>query len=529
MTRVPVLSLILLFAGSPALALPPRCEPGHVWEDGNGNGRMDSGERPLRGVRISDGIELATTDGQGRYTLPVVDGRIIFVIKPASHDLPVRRDGLPDFWSHVELADGPSARSSGKPVGVPQCRDFGLLPKAAPPAGPLEVLVFADPQVKSHVDIDYYARDIVEPLVAEHGAQLGITLGDVVDDDLALYPEMIRTTTALGVPWMHVPGNHDLDFDAPTDEDSLRTYRQHFGPDTFAREEAQAVFIALDNVVYRPGAKPAYIGGLREDQFGFLQAYLSTVPEDRLLVLAMHIPLFNEPAAAETFRSADRQRLFDLLRDFPHVLVLSGHAHTQRHWYHDGASGWGGETPLHEFSVGAASGAFWSGVKDEAGIPAATMADGTPNGYARLRVGEGGAYSLTWHVARDPGDRGMGLHLPKVLRRGAYPAWGVYANMYMGDSGTRVEYRIDGGQWRPMKKVMQPDPALLVENVRDDLATGLRGYDRSPEAKPSQHLWRGALPTDLALGEHRVEVRVTDRWRGTLKAEAVYRLEDAYP
>src|SRR3546814_2998355 len=90
---------------------------------------------------------------------------------------------------------------------------------------------------------------------------------------------------------------------------------------------------------------------------------------------------------------------------------------------------------------------------------------------------------------------------------------GVYANVFMGRDDTRVEYRVDGGDWMPMRRVSQPDPRLLVENMRDDLAETLRGYDRSPEAKPSPHLWRGALPTDLAAGAHRVEVRAFDAWQ----------------
>src|SRR5690606_5792875 len=147
---------------------------------------------------------------------------------------------------------------------------------------------------------------------------------------------------------------------------------------------------------------------------------------------------------------------------------------------------------------GATCGAFWSGVKDAAGIPDSTMSDGTPNGYAMLTVKRGGGYSLAWHNARDPEDRQIGLHAPKVLRRGAYPAWGVYANVYMGMDDSVVEYRIDDGAWRPMRKVLRPDPALLAENVRDDEADALRGYDRSPEAEPSAHLWRGTLATDLA-------------------------------
>ena len=76
----------------------------------------------------------------------------------------------------------------------------------------------------------------------------------------------------------------------------------------------------------------------------------------------------------------------------------------------------------------------------------------------------------------------MNLHAPKVLRRGAYPAWGVYANVFMGRDDSRVEYRVDGGDWKPMQRVQQPDPRLLAENLRDDAAEALRGYDRSPEA-----------------------------------------------
>ena len=97
----------------------------------------------------------------------------------------------------------------------------------------------------------------------------------------------------------------------------------------------------------------------------------------------------------------------------------------------------------------------------------------------------------------------------------------------MGEADTQVEYRVDGGEWKPMRRVQQPDPRLLVENVKDDMAEVLRGFDRSPEATPSLHLWRGALPTDVSLGEHKVEVRAQDRWRGEQRASTQYRLEAA--
>ena len=115
------------------------------------------------------------------------------------------------------------------------------------------------------------------------------------------------------------------------------------------------------------------------------------------------------------------------------------------------------------------------------------------------------------------------------MRQGAYPAWAAYANVYMGRDDTRVEYRIDDGAWQPMVKTLRADPRLLAENMRDDGADRLRGYDRSPEAEPSRHLWRGVLPTDGALGEHRIEVRAFDAWRGEVTARTQYQLQQAAP
>jgi hypothetical protein len=496
------LATALLLLSGPALAATVT---GTVFEDANGNGVHDRGEAGLPGIAVSNGRAIVRSDAQGAYAIDAGASDVVFAIKPPGRAFDKRDDGLPAFW---RLA-GEGGRF-----------DIALSPPRMP-KGPLGVLLFTDPQVASVEDVGHYAVDIVQPLLGTTAA-LGMTMGDVVADDLSLYPAINQATAALGVPWLHVAGNHDLDAAAAADAGSLATFHRTFGPDTVAWEEPQATFIGLDDVVATPGRRPAYVGGLRADQFAFLEAYLPTLPKDRLLVLGVHIPLFDtaSPGAPPSFRPADRERLFALLEGFPNVLVLSGHTHTQRHVFHG---------RIHEYNLGAACGAFWSGVDDPAGVPDATMADGTPNGYARLEVRQGGEYALSWHNARDPGDTTIGLHAPRVLRRGAYPAWGVYANVYMGMDDTLVEYRIDDGAWKPMRKVMQPDPRLVAENVRDDAARQLRGYDRSPEAEPSAHLWRGALATDLAPGEHVVEVRYTDPWRGEQRATTGYRLADAAP
>lgn len=545
------LSLLLPFGAADALrGVPPSdVVAGTVFADANGDGLRGPDEPGLAGVKLSNGRDLAITDAKGRYSLPLRSGDTLFLVKPPGADVPRGADGLPAFWRHHFPAGSPRLRFGGiAPTRIAN-GDFALRVVESEGEPTLDVLLFGDPQAGSLREVGYFERDIIEPLLRSGRttasaaapasgagaspariAHLGLSLGDLVNDELDLLPEVRRATLRLGVPWLHLPGNHDIDRDAMRDEDSLLSYRAQFGPDTYAWEERQASFVLLDNVVHAPGTAPGYIGGLRHDQFAFLEAYLATLPRDRALVLAAHIPFHDDPDAGgrETFRRADRERLFRLLAPFTRVLLLSSHAHAQRHVFHASAQGWHGTAPLHEYVVGAACGGFWSGLPDATGIPDARMQDGTPNGYARLAV-SAGEVRLRWHAARDPADTRIALHAPRLLRRGAYPAFAVKANVFMGMEDTRVEYRIDQGPWQAMTRTRAPDPALRDLNAADDAAEELRSQDRAVEAGVSTHLWRGALPTDLRLGKHRIEVRASDRWDGELRAHTTYRLADFVP
>ncbi|MGQ0798753.1 MAG: calcineurin-like phosphoesterase C-terminal domain-containing protein [Pseudomarimonas sp.] len=506
--------------------------------------------KPAANVLVSNGVELVRTDKRGRYRIRVLPKQTVFVIKPAAYESVVagKQDG--QFWRHHFPQGSPSLRYGGIETtrkGVAQF-DFFLRPRVkSARSGTLDVLVFGDPQPKTTTQVDYYLRDIIVPLAAGtsasqgavskseehdssaargHAADLGLTLGDVVHDDLTLLPLIKQATARLGVPWLYAPGNHDLDFDAQNDEDSLLSYRRVFGPDTFAWEEPQASFILLDDVIYQPTQTPTYIGGLRESQFALLAAYLATLDPGKRLVIGAHIPLFDPNPAQPSFRKADRERLFALLSKFENVLLLTAHGHVQRHYYHAAKDGWFGPQPLHEYNVGATCGGFWTGAMDAEGIPDAVMNDGTPNGYATLSIAGDGRYGLRWQVARDPDHPGIALHAPRILRRGAWPEVGLYANVFMGMDHSVVEFRIDGGEWQPMQRIERADPRLLTINLADDVAEQLPAWERAPEAGISAHLWRVFLPTDLAAGEHQVEVRSFDPWRGELRASTRYRLLD---
>jgi hypothetical protein len=508
---------------------------GLVFEDADQDGRRARTrhvEPGVEGIKVSNGRDVVLTDGQGRFSLRVRPGDTVFVIKPRDYELLPGAAGRGRSWAHHMPSGSPALRYRGIARQRARSLEFALSKRPGGPPATTGVLLFGDPQIKSAADVDYYARDIVAPLQAAPDAAFGISLGDIANDDLSLYDGIDAVTARLGIPWLHVPGNHDLDFDATRDEDSLLSWRAHYGPDTYAWETEAANFVLLDDVIWSPPPAPApnYVGGLREAQFEFLQNYLPTLTHDRRLVIAAHIPFHGAGPGQQPFRAADRERLFALLRPFPHVLLLTAHAHAQRHYFHGREDGWDGAEPLHEYVVGTASGGFWSGLPDAEGIPDARMFDGTPNGYARLRIERDGSYRLRYHAARDPADTRIALHAPRVLRRGAYPAATVTANVYMGAQDTRVEYRIDAGDWKPMTRSNSPDPALVALNVADDAAPTLRSYDRAVEAMAATgHHWRGALPTDLAPGEHRIEVRAFDRWDGELRAATSYRLEARDP
>lgn len=513
--------LALLFA--PGLVRAETMANGRVYLDANANGRMDASEAGVVGIKLSNGRDVVFTDRRGRYRIGLRDGDTLFVIKPPGYRFPMGTNGLPTFWKHHFPAGSVALRQGRIAPSDARRHDFALLPDVAVNQERVDLLLIADPQVGNARELEYYRRSIIEPARRHAGLSLGITLGDLVNDELGLYPALNQVNAVLGIPWLHAPGNHDIDFDAPDDALASLNYRRNFGPDTVAWELPGLVFIALDDVLYQPGRKPAYIGGLRPDQFEFLENYLATLDSAIRLVLSLHIPLFDDPG--ETFRRVDRQRLFDLLSRFREPLILSGHTHSQRHHFHAAEEGWHGEVPLHEYNVGAACGGFWGGLPDADGLPDTRMSDGSPNGYAILSF-EGDGYRTRYYASRGREELRIGLTSPGTLRRGAYPAFPLIANVHAAEPDARVEYRVDGGAWLPMRLSPEPDPELVALNLADRQAEELRAFDRAVLARPTRHLWSANVPTDLAVGEHQLEVRVQSRFEGEFRASTHYRLLD---
>lgn len=240
--------------------------------------------------------------------------------------------------------------------------------------------------------LDSGEKGIPEVLVSNRlhdaeGYEFGITLGDIVGDDLDLFEPYTESVAKVGQPWFNVYGNHDMNFDADSDQYAEETFEATIGPPTYSFNYGNAHFIILDDVVYpRTDGESGYIGGFTEKQLTFIANDLKHVPNDKLIVLAFHIPTFMPDGWGRTFRVEDRRRLFNILKDYPPTLSLSAHTHLQQFHFFDEEKGWQRINPHIHYNAGTTSGDWGSGVPDERGIPPILMRDGTPNGYAMLNL-----------------------------------------------------------------------------------------------------------------------------------------------
>lgn len=379
----------------------------------------------LAGVMVSDGRDVVITDAHGAWELNAKPGAAVFVIKPPG-------------WTYLE--------SAGVPLISPSCAmpagslDFRLRPQDEQDA--FEVALFADTQAANAQELDYVRCEIARS-VPRAGYAFVINHGDVMGDDLRLltpYKDIVRGT---GMIWHHCPGNHDMDFAAPSNAFAFDTWKREIGPAHYAFQYANATFIVLNNVEYLgAGAQPLegrlYRGIIGEEQLAFVTNVLKHTPRDNLVVLSMHVPLvsFENPNAPGD-NTADRAHLMHLLSEFPNTVSFSGHSHTTEHHYLGREDGFTGPAPHHHHVLTAFCGSWWGGPLNEHGIPVSDSRDGSPRGYHVLRV-EGNAYKTRFVATGDVHDKGA--------RMATDDGTGLTVDVFDGGPKTRIRCRAGRGR-----------------------------------------------------------------------------------
>ncbi len=538
--------------GVPSGAALAETATGYVFHDQNRNGVRDDHERGVHAM-VSNGREVVWTGtgARGRYEIDVDDDDIVFVIKPRDWAVPLDEHNKPRFYyihkpngspTHLEF---PGVAPTGP---LPESIDFPLYPAEEPDS--FRVILFGDPQPYSIEQVNEYAHDVVEEVVREvrdpaspaYGAKFGISLGDLVGDDLDLFKPLNEATATIGIPWIHVYGNHDMNFDVKEDHLADETFERVYGPPTYAFDYGPVRFIVVDNVYYEGYTEDRPMGPYRAELTEEIRAFLGSLREATraereasygqrsgpgFTVMLMHIPMYEFEDIAGVWSLAQPD------------LSLAAHWHRHTHFElpieleHEGRPYRVGEH--HHMVTVTTSGSWWQGAPDEFALPHTMMRDGKPNGWCvlsidghdRARVG----YDVRYKAARRPWDHQMHLHLPSELALGELGEATLIANVYNGSMRSTAEFRVtnsatgDATAWAPMERFRGVDPywaALKEAEASDRPPRGRTLTDLDAETD----LWRATLPPNLRPGPHLIEVRATDHFGRTHHGRRILRVTD---
>lgn len=523
--------LLPALAAIPVAVAPASAEPqvarGVVYHDLNGSAQREPGEPGLAGVRVSNGVDVVATDDQGAYTLNVDDDTILFVIKPRGFATlldPALK--LPRFYYVHRPAgtpDGGFVFGGVEPTGpLPESINFPLRARTEPDR--FRVVLMGDPQPYDTQEVTWYAREVA-PELAGVDAAFGVALGDLVGDNLDLLQPYNEVNALAPFPWHNVIGNHDLNYEAPTDADSDDTYVRHYGPSTYAFQYGRVHFVVLNNVYWhghkgnRKDGWPRrgqYEGRLRPEQLAFLENYVKGVPHDEAIVLCSHIPMHSpyEPTVPGQ-NTPQFPRVLEILSGHAHTLSFSGHTHFNYNHLAGSEQGYQpatGSKHLH-YNVGTASGSWYHGPRDERGVPFGTMRDGTPRGFA-IATFDGADYSIDFKPFRRDLNHQMIIHAPDVVPA-AIADVQVQANVFNASDESVTRMRVLGQtDWTNMQQARLPDPDYVAMHARHQAAIAAQPDPKDaklPEPIATDHNYVAKLPA-LPEGIHLIEVETTDRY-----------------
>ena len=303
---------------------------GSVFDDANGNGRRETGEKGLGGVVVSDGVSVVASDSEGTYRLEA-SGRNVFVVLPGD------RRAVGGFWRAV------AARV-----------DFALAPDPVPDEWSFAHL--SDTHVEPE-NVDRMRRAL--GVAAGRQARFAIVTGDLNRDALRVDETTARarlglyaTTAAAGeVPVFSAPGNHDIFgierhlslVPATNPAYGKALYEQILGPRYYAFNRGTIHFVVLDTL----GVDDLwYYGHLDPDLLAWLALDLAHLPPGTTVVTAGHVPLrtgaFSDEFETEgpgrslqtvkgqtSYRHIVRNTgaLLELLKPYRYTLALQGHSH----------------------------------------------------------------------------------------------------------------------------------------------------------------------------------------------------------
>lgn len=410
MIRLNSIFAVLLIAASATYA---QNLTGHITVDG----------QPRQGVVVSDGVNVVTTDSNGKYKMNSKGRRHVFVSVPGDCAVPLD-NGRPAFFREIDY-------SQGEPVTV----DFDL--KSTDANNEWTLLALADVQIgfmKDYEDLKNTVMPVfVDSLNNYEGTVYAISLGDIVWNNPDLYPMYSEQMDRLKVPVLSVIGNHDHNELTKGDIYSVDEYLDNLGPTYYSVNIGDCHIVALDNIVYT-GAKGRgdYRCDLTPEQLDWLEKDLAFVDKNKTLIIGMHAPSIRRQSGHKMNHT---DRLYSIVGDFNDVQILTGHLHYNMCSHPAGN--------ITDTTFGAVNGAFWYPICN----------DGSPQGYGVLKFKGNRLVDKYYKGFREPRSYQIKMYAPEdavLWQKDSAPGDPydkILMNIWGWDDRWTVEVSENGTEW----------------------------------------------------------------------------------
>lgn len=336
-------------------------------------GRVYCDDKPLKGVVISDGVEVVSTDADGVYQMKSKKKYgYVFISIPSGYE--VATEGvLPT--NHVLLKAGAS---------VAERVDFRVF--EAGDQTNHTMLVFGDMHLAGgrNNDRQWFTQFCLEvkDYVSSHSSEkvYAVTLGDMTWDyywydrnyQFLQYLDDVKQVGDLTI--FHTIGNHDHDMMLPGDFQNAVQFTKEVAPDFYSFNIGKVHYVVLDNILStsKGGGKDdrKYNELVTDEELAWLAKDLSFVSKSTPVVVTMHATTSNLDT------EANRTALFGCLSGYDQVHFLTGHTHQVANRK---SSNW------YDHNCGAVCADWWDCVyKSDGKVHIGT--DGAPGGYEIFNI-----------------------------------------------------------------------------------------------------------------------------------------------
>ena len=312
---------------------------GYVFEDINHNGTKDANEPGIKGVVVSDQVNIAITNEQGLYEITSAGGYgIVFISTPDGYAI------AKNFWQNFNATSAQVNFSLTK-IKTPASFTF---------------IEASDTHI-SEKSID--RMDKFRAIIDSVKPNLVIITGDLVKDALrvgekeatSLYQLFADESDKIKVPLRLIPGNHEIfgierHLSLVSAQNPLygrKMYRHYFGPDYYSFNYGGVHFIGLNSLEFED---LWYYGNIDSVQLEWLKKDVATVSPSTPVVTFQHVPFFSGGISLQPFEEdgpgrviekekgvikyrhivSNAQQVLAILKDHNYPLALGGHFHSRQ-------------------------------------------------------------------------------------------------------------------------------------------------------------------------------------------------------